>query len=124
MPFGNRTGPVGVGPMTGRAAGYCAGHGAPGSTNLVPGRGFGDGFGRGRGLRGRGGARRGWRHMFWATGLPGWMRCAPAGDAPVATPNPEMEKQFVQQRADFLQSQMDAIQKRLSALASREAPKE
>jgi len=30
MPNGNGTGPVGVGPMTGRGAGYCAGNNAPG----------------------------------------------------------------------------------------------
>jgi len=27
MPRGNRTGPAGMGPMTGRAAGYCVGYG-------------------------------------------------------------------------------------------------
>jgi uncharacterized protein DUF5320 len=30
MPGGDGTGPMGMGPMTGRAAGYCAGNGAPG----------------------------------------------------------------------------------------------
>lgn len=32
------------------------------------------GFGRGGGFGGRGGGGRGWRNMFHATGLPGWMR--------------------------------------------------
>ena len=57
MPFGDGTGPRGMGPMTGRRAGYCAGSGRPGFANPVPGRGwFGVGWaGRGRGLgRGRG----------------------------------------------------------------------
>jgi hypothetical protein len=91
MPGGDRTGPMGLGPMTGRAAGYCAGFGMPGYANPAPGRGFGMGFGRGRGLGGRGfgmgfgrgrglggcgfgGGGRGWRNMFYATGLPGWRR--------------------------------------------------
>jgi hypothetical protein len=33
MPRGDRTGPAGMGPMTGRAAGYCAGYGTPGYMN-------------------------------------------------------------------------------------------
>jgi len=49
MPFGDGTGPRGMGPMTGRRAGYCAGFGRPGFTNPIPGRGwFGFGLGRGR----------------------------------------------------------------------------
>ena len=46
MPFGDGTGPRGMGPMTGRGAGYCAGFGQPGFANPVPGRG-GVGFGFG-----------------------------------------------------------------------------
>jgi len=62
MPWGDGTGPMGLGPMTGRGAGYCAGYPVPGYLNpWVPGRGW---WGRGRG--------RGWG--FWATGLPGWAR--------------------------------------------------
>ena len=41
MPGGDRTGPMGMGPMTGRAAGYCAGYPVPGFLNR-----FGGGFGR------------------------------------------------------------------------------
>ena len=40
MPAGDRTGPLGLGPMTGRAAGYCAGYPVPGYANPIPGRGF------------------------------------------------------------------------------------
>ena len=42
MPGGNGTGPAGMGPMTGRGAGFCAG-----SANFSGGRGF---FGWGRGM--------------------------------------------------------------------------
>jgi len=45
MPFGDGTGPMGMGPMTGRGAGYCAGFGQPGFASPMPGRGW---FGRGR----------------------------------------------------------------------------
>lgn len=74
MPRGDGTGPMGQGPMTGRAAGYCAGFNAPGHANPVPRaglglrRGFGGGGtypqttgyrGRGRGFRGGFGRGRG-----------------------------------------------------------------
>jgi len=52
MPRGDGTGPNGMGPMTGRGLGYCAGYGRPGFTNPT-GRGFGRGYGFGRGF-GRG----------------------------------------------------------------------
>ncbi len=38
MPFGDRTGPAGLGPMTGRAAGFCAGYPMPGYMNPAIGR--------------------------------------------------------------------------------------
>lgn len=47
MPFGDATGPMGYGPITGRAAGYCAGYGVPGYSNPIPGYGFGAGRGWG-----------------------------------------------------------------------------
>ncbi len=58
MPRGDRTGPAGMGPMSGRGAGFCAGFNAPGFMNAVPGRmgigyvrGCGRGFGMGMGWR-------------------------------------------------------------------------
>ncbi|MCK5309338.1 MAG: DUF5320 domain-containing protein, partial [Thermoplasmata archaeon] len=54
MPRGNRTGPWGDGPMSGRGAGYCAGNDRPGFANsgrgYGRGMGFGQEFGRGRGM--------------------------------------------------------------------------
>lgn len=38
MPRGDGTGPAGMGPMTGRAAGYCAGFPVPGYVNSAGGR--------------------------------------------------------------------------------------
>jgi hypothetical protein len=89
MPGGDRTGPAGMGPMTGRAAGYCAGYPMPGYRNpafrpgFFPGYGYtpyqgnwftgppwgggGFRFGRGRGFGfGRGpGFRRGFGYRGW-----------------------------------------------------------
>lgn len=118
MPRGDRSGPMGIGPMTGRAAGYCAGYGMPGYMNPIPGRGFGAGFGRGRGRGFWGGGGRGWRHMYWATGLPGW-----GGVAPVLPPTPETEKRFLKAQATALQRQIDDIRKRLEELESQETTK-
>jgi len=53
MPFGDGTGPRGMGPMTGRGAGYCAGFGRPGFANPILGRRWFD-FGWGVWGRGRG----------------------------------------------------------------------
>lgn len=43
MPAGDGTGPAGLGPMTGRAAGYCAGYPVPGFVNPAPRGGVGYG---------------------------------------------------------------------------------
>ena len=59
MPRGDKTGPSGLGPMTGRAAGHCAGYSVPGFMN--PTEGSGRGLGRGCG---RGGGRRFGRERF------------------------------------------------------------
>jgi hypothetical protein len=115
-----------MGPMTGRAAGFCAGYGVPGYMNPVPGRGFGMGFGRGRGF---GGGGRGWRHRFYATGLTGWQRAAygyPAfGGVPYAVPYAapsapamprEQEVEMLKGQAEALQSELDFIKKRLGEI--------
>jgi len=118
MPGGDRTGPAGMGPMTGRAAGYCAGYGMPGYMNPIPGRGGGWGWGRGGGW--------GWRNWHNATGMTGWQRAAagmPAwGGVPYGAPapSPEAERQFLTQQVEALQQQLDAARKRLDDLAAQE----
>jgi len=120
MPRGDGTGPTGMGEMTGRGAGFCAGFAMPGYTNPVPGRSFGMGFQRGRGAwnRGFGGGGRGWRRMFYATGRPGWMRFG-ATAAPVADFDPEMEKQALKNQADYLQNELTSIRKRLEEIEKK-----
>ena len=109
MPRGDGTGPMGRGAMSGRATGYCAGFGLPGYANPAPGRGPGMGFGCGRGF---GGGGRGWRHMFYATGLPEWMRFG-GYVAPYQNPYPNLEKEALKSQAEALQSELDFIKKRL-----------
>ena len=90
MPWGDRTGPMGMGPMTGRGAGRCAGYPGPGSFNPNPGMGFGGwgrGSGRGRG-RGRGfGGGGGFGRRLRAGGFGGWQRGG-WGSPPVGGPGP------------------------------------
>ncbi len=129
MPGGDRTGPMGLGPMTGRAVGFCAGYPVPGYMNPVGGRGF---LGRGRGFGMRGGGR-GWRNWFYATGLPGWQRAGygmPAwggyaggtyGGYPgvygfPAAPTAEQEQQVLKQQSEYLQQSLDDINKRIEEL--------
>ena len=112
MPGGDRTGPTGMGPMTGRRAGFCAGFNVPGFLN----RGLGL-FGRGR--RGGGGGGRGRRNMFHATGLTGPQRAAMDASAPSAAtvaPSTEAEKQVLEAQVGVMQSQLDEIKKRLAEL--------
>jgi hypothetical protein len=137
MPAGDGTGPMGMGPMTGRAAGYCAGYGAPGFANPVLGRGLGLGWGRGRGYglgRGWRGGGRGWRHWYYATGLPGWMRFgyAPAWGAPPPSPyaaygppyaaavTKEQEVTMLGDQAEYLKEALDDITKRIEELEREE----
>lgn len=49
MPRGDKTGPDGMGPRTGRGMGFCNGYDEPGYTNPRRGRGFGRGLRRGFG---------------------------------------------------------------------------
>ncbi len=125
MPRGDRTGPSGLGPMTGRRAGYCAGYDVPGYVS-GGGAGFrvGMGFGRGGGFGGRGGGGRGWRNMYYATGLPGWVRgggmvpwnygAAEPTIPPVgAVPD---EATALKAQAEYLSNVLDDVRKRLSEL--------
>ncbi len=107
MPRGDRTGPMGAGPMTGRGAGWCAGYERPGFAASTPGRGLGLGY---RGGRGR-------RNMYYATGLPGWARAGAVPPAPVV----EQELADLKAQAGWLAGQLNAIQKRIEDFEGRDA---
>lgn len=115
MPGGDRTGPIGMGPMTGRAAGYCAGSQVPGYANPIPRRGW---FGRGRGFR----------HWYWATGLPGWARVG--GWSPYygasygASYSPQEEETILREQAKAVEDELKAINERISELERKSQPEE
>lgn len=103
MPRGDRTGPISVGPRTGRGMGYCAGYDAPGYANP----GFGAfGYGRGRGA-GHGAGR---RHRFSVA--------PPAGREypPYAPPTKEETISDLKADAEWLKEQLDAVTKRIEEL--------
>ena len=118
MPGGDRTGPLGMGPMTGRAAGYCAGYQVPGYMNPYGGRGMamrrggfygrGGGFGRGRGFAG-----------FGIPVLPGTAPAVPIPSQqwPGTVPYDEsMELEALRNQARELEATLDGIQKRIKEL--------
>jgi hypothetical protein len=104
MPGRDQTGPMGMGAMTGRGAGICAGVGMPGYETAGPGRGFGMGYGRRR------------RNRFYATGIPGWMRFSGRYAGPYQNLDSGMERQSLKNQAEALQSELNAIKKRLSEI--------
>jgi hypothetical protein len=94
MPSGNRTGPLGQGPFTGRGAGYCGGNATPGAVTAGR-RGFG-GRGRGRNRRSR---RRGGGRMFQDTGPTGWQGAA-AGEEALGEPAFQAEPPAAETQAE------------------------
>ena len=120
MPRGNRSGPMGAGPMTGRGLGYCAGYAAPGyaTSEYGPGRRAG-----GQGGGGYGGDGRGFRHRYYATGVPGWGRAAypqangpPAGYGPPVAPAPGDDAAALKAEAEYLTAALEETRSRLAAL--------
>jgi hypothetical protein len=125
MPRGDRTGPAGMGPMSGRGAGFCAGYGVPGYMNPLPGAGA---WGRGMGMRG-GGRGRGYRNMYWATGLLGWQRAAMGfpgaypygGPAPFYEPSAEQELTALRSQVKFMEEGLRETQERIKELEQEQS---
>jgi hypothetical protein len=130
MPGGDRTGPVGMGPMTGRGAGFCAGYSVPGYLNPIPGRGW---YGVGRGGFPRGGGRGrafGGGHGWWGRGgfyghpayVPFQPQYAPYPPA-YHQPSAEEEKKFLQEELASLEEELTAIRERIGELEKGEKKK-
>jgi hypothetical protein len=93
MPQGNRTGPEGQGPRTGRQRGLCSGFDSPENLKSFGNRrGFGRGFGRGSGMRRN-------RYFFNAQ-----------------TVLPKDEIAMLKLQANEIKVTQDAIQKRINEL--------
>ena len=110
MPGFDRTGPMGMGPMTGGARGECNPY-----SGSIGRRGFDPGSGRGRG---RGGGR---PRTFRATGQHGWNRSVSAGpwswDALSPAPyTREQEMAFLKDRVEALKQELSSIDSRLQDL--------
>ena len=112
MPGGDRSGPRGQGPMTGRGMGYCRGNDQPAdNANLPPGRGFGMGWGGGRG-RGRGGG--GFGGGRGRGGGFGRGRGRGRGFGTNPQPSAEDEAAFLRAESARLKQYMEDIEKRLA----------
>ena len=108
MPRGDGSGPNGMGPMTGRAAGFCAGFSVPGFANSASGRG---GFGLGRGFgRGFGGGFGGGRGSGVAANQYG------GGMAFAQPAAPQQELDGLKGQAEYLASTLDEIKNRIEEL--------
>ena len=107
MPGFDRTGPEGMGPMTGWGRGFCGPHG-----RRTGRRAFGLGFNRG----GRG---RGYRHNHWAGEATGWGRGRFRGPHNEPFYVREDEMATLQKEAARLKEELNAVEQRLSELETR-----
>ena len=111
MPQGNKTGPEGAGPMTGRSMGYCTDHETAGFESGLGdrnGRGLGRRVGRQRGMRGGSGpGRRG----------PGFRRGGGFGRPyrDEGTETPLTQEFILKEEVDFLSNRLEALKRELEA---------
>ncbi len=131
MPGGDRTGPSGKGPMTGRGSGHCSGYSGPGFNN--PGGGRFMGTKRGSfGGRGRGAVYRNW---YSSIGQPGWSRHNPGNPAWGGTPGAAYygdnytrqdimdqaeEAEMLKQKTNYLKQQINDINDRIKELSKEQ----
>lgn len=133
MPGGDRTGPQGLGPMTGWGMGNCTDASyRPDLPSTIGGGAMGWGGGRGRGLargrnmgfgRGRGGGfgaggGNGWRHRHWfyATGQVGWQRAQAGWAVPGAPVQPTGSRE---ETIAALRVQTESLEQALSRMQAR-----
>jgi len=126
MPGFDGTGPMGAGPMTGGARGFCNPAGAAYGPRYGGGFGYGRGLGRGRGFRGGFGPGLGMGRGY-GKGLrgrafyPAWG----GGYAPAYGPytmNPQDEAGMLRDEAEYMKQELAAIQKRLEELEAKSQP--
>jgi len=111
MPSGDRTGPDGLGPQTGRALGYCSGYDSPGFTRGMPlGRGYGRGWGRGFG-RGRGFRRRAYYPEPYYEPAPYYRR---------QEIKPEEEKTYLENILKNLEEEIKTVKQKIQELSKKE----
>ncbi|MFW9947329.1 MAG: DUF5320 domain-containing protein [Candidatus Odinarchaeota archaeon] len=123
MPGGDRTGPRGLGSMTGRGLGYCAGYDSPGYTRgygMGLGRGWGRGWGRGRGI----GFSKGWRWNYGPIYTPVYTSYRPEIISKVTPENQltmlKQEKEYLEKEVNGIKTAIDDISKRIEELEREE----
>ena len=105
MPRGDRTGPHGEGPMTGRRLGFCAGKERPGF-DATPGN-FGQGYGRRFG-----------RGFGWGRRMGNGFGYGPGRFTDETVQNVSTET-LLENEARILKEQLASIEKQLSELKKR-----
>jgi hypothetical protein len=79
--------------------------------------GFGAGFGGGRG--------RGWRHWYYATGVPGWQRAAPDWYPPYPpAPSKKEELEALRDQVSYLEKDIESARGRIKELEQEEGSNE
>lgn len=106
MPGGNRMGPMGNGPMTGRSFGFCTGNATPG--NPAAGNRWMD-----RGMAFGGGRRRGGLMAFGrGFGFSGQNWSAPLSE--------KQELASLKQQSETLSRSLEAVKKRINELEAEQ----
>jgi len=110
MPRGDGAGPMGLGPMTGRAVGYCSGNSVPGYLNQP--------F---RNVYCRRGGGRGFHQGFWATGVPGpeWVRFSGLVEQSDGL-NPALEARWLTNQIKMMEQSLQNAKERLNELQKSE----
>ncbi len=99
MPGGDKSGPRGSGPMTGRGLGYCTGNRGPGFSNWARGMGYR------LGMRFRGGGGRRFNRFQ-----------SPANPRGSSRLKPEEEISPLEEEAEALRDELNNIEKRMTNL--------
>jgi hypothetical protein len=98
MPGGDRTGPLGQGPMTGRRMGFCSGNEFAGYATGAFGRGLARGFRGGQGRRG------------------GFYRFANFGFGQNTEDAKQNRKKSIEDEIDYLKNQINGLEAELKKL--------
>lgn len=98
MPAGDRTGPLGNGPMTGRGMGYCSGNEQTGNATLNFGRGLARGFRGGQGRR------------------SGFFRFRNFGYSQNQEDNAQNRKQALENELEYLKKQVSGLESEIEKL--------
>ena len=116
MPGGDRTGPSGLGPMTGRAAGYCAGNSDISYETPPSARSNGVGYGRYQGLY----FRRGYRGR-WAAPNADHENGSPPSPDYDSTQSRQRELEFLECQAEYFKDKLQGIKQRIEKLSAEKA---